>query len=847
MSSPSTPSPGRAVPQPLPVDEAHDAFGDGAALRAIFQPTAVALVGPTADPSTLGHKALAALTSGGFERSLVAIDPHRQDNPFGVRAYRQLEDVPFPVDLAVVATSSDQTLEAIEKCAAAGVKGVVVLSGVDGDEEHCRDLAHRVRERLRRTPIKLIGPGCCALMNPSLNLNVSPGLPLPVAGNVGFIAQSGSLARTIIDWSHKGIVGFSAFVSLGDMVDVGWGNLIDYFGADWSTRAILIHMESVANMGSLLSAARAVALKKPIIVLKAGRSAAAAYAFAWHGNCGVSDDEVFDAALRRVGVIRVDSLEDLFHVADALSKRPPPRGRRLAIVTNAGGPGVLAADHVVTTATLVRQADLASDSPPERSSEQLFDVMGDGSSQPFLRAIEKAVDEPTNDALLVLLVPQAMLDPAKAVEGLVTLQSRNKPVLLCLPDPPGMPAEQEALLRACLPVFSSARAAARTFNYMWRYSHDLEGIYETPELHADPAERDLRQQAGELISRARRNLCDDLPDAESSEVLALYGIPSVGAERQREAQNAGNEHELQVGSRVDPEFGPVLWIGAGGRLADLMSRQTVGLPPLNATLARRMLERSPLFDGLQRLAKRGALNLAAIDAVLVRLSELVVEQPAICEVSINPLLMSADGAVAAGARIRLHGSHIDERDVARPVFRPFPVRYVSSWTTRRGQAVTIRPIRAEDEPLMVDFHGRLSDVAVQLRYYNAVTLARRTSHEALTRVCFVDYDREIALVAERRGADRGEREILAIANLAKLSRKNHGEVAVLVRDDYQQHGLGTELVRRLIEVARDEHIDRVVATTLTENHGMRTVFSRLGFTLSIDGGETRVELDLPRS
>ena len=826
-----------------------DLFGDGDALRAMFQPRTVAVVGPTDEPSTLGHKALAALTRGGFERAIVAVDSRSQSNTFGIPVYREFDDLPDPVDLAVVATKSDETVRAIEKCAEAEVKGVVVLSGTDCTVERQREFERQIRDRLRRTRMKLIGPGCCAWMNPSLGLNVSPGLPMPVAGNLAFIAQSGSLASTIIDCSHKGIVGFSAFVSLGDMVDVGWGNLIDYFGADWTTRAILVHMESIVNMRAFLSAARAVALKKPIIVIKAGRTEAAAHALSWHQHCRVTADDVFDAALRRVGVIRVDSIEELFHLADALSKQPRPKGPRLTIVSNAAGPGVLAADHAVTVATLVPQVDRRTDdrtgAPFTPSTAQPLDVMGDGSSQPFLQAVERAAAEPENDGLLLLLVPQAMSDPAAALEGLLTLDIKDKPALLCLPVPPAISVEQEALLHARLPVFPSTSAAARTFNYMWRYGRELEAIYETPELHADAADHDRRLRAAELIVRARRTGCDVLSDVESREVLALYGIWSPDSNRQPEAE-AGNRYELQIGSRTDPEFGPVLWFGAGGRLADLMSERVMDLAPLNATLGRRMLERSVLFDGLHRLAVRGELDLAAIDAVLVRLSQLAVEQPAIREISINPLWISAAGAVAGDVHIALHGANVHPRDIAKPVFRPFPIQYVSTWTTRLGQAVTIRPIRAEDEPPMVDFHRRLSKSAVHLRYFQMVSLGRRISHEALTRACVVDYDREMVLVAERRDAGYDEHQILAVASLVKSSRRNEGEVAVLVRDDYQRHGLGTELVRKLLEVARDEHLDRVVATTMVDNQGMCNVFHRLGFTLSIADDEARAELDLRR-
>jgi acetyltransferase len=781
---------------------AHDAFGGGGTLHAIFHPTTVAVLGATAESDTLGYRTIARLATGGFESSLVSVDPRERPNEFGIRVYRELEDVPARVDLAVVVTASNETLEAIEKCVRAGVKGVVVLSDMDGTVEHRRQFQHEICERLRRSHTKVIGPGCSALMTPSIGLNVSPGLPMPVAGNVAFITQSGSLATTIIDWSHKGIVGFSAFVSPGDMIDVGWGNLIDYFGGDWETRAILVHMESIVNMRSFLSAARAVALQKPVVVIKAGRTELAARAFPWHRRCRVSDDGVFDAALRRVGVIRVESVEDLFHVADALSKQPRPKGPRLTIVTNAGGPGVLAADHAVKAGTLVPQTDELSESPSDapatRTHVPTLDVLGDGSSQPFLQAVEKAARDPANDALLLLLVPQAMSDPARALQGLLTMEIRDKPALLCLPGT--LAVEQEALLRACLPVFRSVTAAARTFNYMWHYSHDLQAIYETPAFLGDAADRDRKQQAGEVIGCARRALRNVLSDAESREILALYGISGLRHHRQADEQvgrsastaKAGEAYELQIGSRLDPEFGPVLWVAPGGRLADLLSGRVVDLPPLNTTLARRMLERSPLFDGLHRLGVRGVVDLAAIEAALIRLSQLVVEQPTIREVSINPLLTSAEGTFAAAAYIALNGSQANDWDVGMPVFRPFPVQYVSTWTTRWSETVTIRPIRAEDELLMVDFHRRLSESAVHLRYFQVVNLARRTAHEALTRVCFVDYDREMVLVAERRGTDLAERQILAIASLTKLSRRNDAEVAVLVADDFQRHGVGTE-------------------------------------------------------
>jgi acetyltransferase len=340
-----------------------------------------------------------------------------------------------------------------------------------------------------------------------------------------------------------------------------------------------------------------------------------------------------------------------------------------------------------------------------------------------------------------------------------------------------------------------------------------------------------------MVGEAQRAHRDSLSESESKELLALYGIGSGAGE-------GTDGYSLRIGSRVDPEFGPVLWLGAGGRFSELLSAAVVGLPPLNATLARRMLERSPLYDGLEKLARRNAVDLSAIDATLVRLSQVIVEQPAIREVSINPLVVSAGGSFAGNARIALYGAQGGTAEAPKSVFRPFPVQYVSAWATRHGQALTIRPIRAEDEPLMVEFHGQLSDNAVYSRYFQVVKLERRTTHDALIRECYIDYDREMVLVAERRREGPAERQILAIASLTKLPRKNHGEVAVLVRDDCQRHGIGSELVRRLVDVARDEGLDRVFATTMPNNVGMSAVFKRLGFTLSIGADEVRAEFDL---
>jgi len=273
-----------------------------------------------------------------------------------------------------------------------------------------------------------------------------------------------------------------------------------------------------------------------------------------------------------------------------------------------------------------------------------------------------------------------------------------------------------------------------------------------------------------------------------------------------------------------------LMFGSADRGPHAYGDLAIGLPPLNATLARRMLERSKFYVAL--LQEFRAERLPLLEDALVRFSQLVTEQPGIRDFEVDPLLISGEDLVAVGTCCALHDSHISEDELPRPAIRPYPLQYVSSWTMKNGQNVTIRPIRAEDEPLMVKFHERLSDETIYLRYFQKVKLRTRISHQRLSRVCFLDYDREIALLAELRDPKTGECRIIAIATLVKLPSRNDGEVAVLISDDYHRQGLGKELIRRLVGYARDEGLRGVVAETMIENTGMRAVFQKLGFRLS---------------
>jgi acetyltransferase len=754
--------------------------------------------------------------------------------------------------------------------------------------------------------MRLIGPNCLGIMNPAIGLNATFAKDAPQAGNVAFLSQSGALLTAILDWSHREEVGFSAIVSTGSMLDVGWGDLIYHFGDDPHTKSILIYMESVGDARSFLSAAREVALSKPIIVIKAGRSEAASRAAASHTGALTGSDEVLDAAFRRSGVLRVHNIADLFYMAAVLGRQPRPNGPRLTILTNAGGPAVLATDALVANGGEL--AELSPESlrrlneflPTHWSHDNPIDVLGDADSERYARALEVAAQDSNSDGLLVILAPQGMTDPAQIAERLKPYaKGSGKPVLASWMGGNSVAAGEAGLNSAGIPTFSFPDTAARTFTYMWRYTYNLRGLYETPTLsERSEMENASREQVEQIIQKARGQGRVLLSELESKRVLSLYGIPAVEtrvAAREDEAaaiaaligfpvvlkvfsetithktdvggvklnlqdeagvrsayrairasvaEKVGAEHfagvtvqpmvklegyELILGSSVDPQFGPVILFGSGGQLVEVYSDRALALPPLNTTLAQRMMEQTKIFTALKGVRGRQPVNMAALEQVLVRFSQLVAEQPWIAEVDINPLLVSPEQLLALDARIVLHGAAVTLDRLPKPAIRPYPLQYVSSWMMKDGKQVTIRPIRPEDETLMVKLHETLSDRSVYVRYFCSLSLSRRVAHERLLRICFGDYDREMALVAERTDPATGERRIIAVGRLNKLHARNEAEVAVLVSDQYQNLGLGNELLKRVVQIARDEKLSQVSAEMLTDNIAMQSIMRQLGF------------------
>ncbi len=890
-------------------------------LDAIFRPRGVAVIGASEAAGSVGRAILWNLISSPFGGTVFPVNPKRS-HVLGIRAYASVTDLPEVPDLAVVVTPAQAVPDVVSGCGAIGVSAAIVVSaGFREAGEGGLALERELTARARAHRMRVVGPNCLGVMSTVTGLNASFAAGMARPGSVAFISQSGALCAAVLDWSFSENVGFSHFVSVGSMADVGWGDLIDYFGHDARTRSIVIYMESIGDARYFLSAAREVALTKPIIVMKAGRTAAAARAAASHTGALTGSDDVLDAALRRSGVLRVDSVAELFYMAEVLSKQPRPRGPRLTVVTNAGGPGVLAVDALVGSggqlAELGEATVAALDTllPATWSRGNPIDVLGEATPERYARVLEAAAKDPGSDGLLVILAPQAATDPtatAGRIGALATVP--GKPVLASWMGGPGVADGVGILNRHGVPTFPYPDTAARMFAYMWRHSRSLRALYGTPVLPGgqDGAHARAKGRAEAVLLGARASGRTQLTEAESKAVLAAYGIPVVETLVARTADEAvshaiglgfpvvlkvhsptiahkrraggvrlglGDEaavrtgfdgiaravaehageghfqgvtvqpmvkldgHELILGASPDPQFGPVLLFGQGGKYVEASRDRALGLPPLNTTLARRLMEHTRVLDALKGGAGEPSVDLDALDQLLVRFSHLVVEQPWIREIDVNPLVASSDGLLALDARIVVHGPEVREGELPRPAIRPYPAQYIGEFTTRRGQRLLIRPIRPEDEPLIARFHETLSERSVYFRYFHIMKLGQRIAHERLTRICFIDYDRDMALVAEGRDP-AGQPFIVGVGRLTKQRGTNVGEFAVTISDDWQGSGLGTELLRRVVEVGRDEGLDAIVADILPENRDMQRVSEKVGFRCAFDAGEEVVRAHL---
>jgi acetyltransferase len=827
-------------------------------------------------------------------------------------AYPTIDKTPRKVDLAIVATPAHTVPQIVEECGKAGVSGIIITSagfreaGTEGAA-----LEEKILACQRNYGMRIIGPNSFGVIRPKANLYATFGDKRAKQGKIAFISQSAALCAAALDWAQEAQVGFSAVVSTGSMLDVDLGDLIDFFGTDPQTRSIVLYVESIKNARNFMSAARGFARTKPIVVVRAGRFSESVVPAFSHSGSIAGEDAVYDAAFRRAGIVRVEALIDLFNCAEALAMQPNPTGPNLTIITNAGGPGIMATDHLIARGGKLSQLSgetvqaLKRVLPPYCSLLNPIDLFEEATPERFKNTLEICLQDPSSNGYLVIYTPQGTTDPFTVAKVVVDLaRQTKKPILVAL-----MSADvrcyraRKLLLSNGIPVFSTPEQAVSTFMYMYGYTQSLELLYQTPEEFA--IEQTAPATLKAMLKGAYYEGRDVLSLPESLLFLDAYKIPTaktVIAHNAAEAEGLASKlgypvvmkvlspqvshksqiegvalnvcsslevhaqfselakrlkyndkaefqgvvlqpmikkagYELLVGSKKDPQFGSVIVFGMGGTAAELYRDVSIGFPPLNQVLARRLVESTSIYKQASFVGL--PLNVKLLEEILVKFSQIVAEFPEIKEIDINPLIIDEKAAVAVDARVVIDTERLtqDAPYNVHLVIAPYPRKYVMEWKLEDGTSILLRPIKPEDEGRFNELFKSLSAETMRLRFFEII---KEMTHETLTRYCNVDYAREIAIVAE---LNQGGRQMIGGCRVIVDPDGKSGEFALLVGDKWQGFGLGSKLMDSIVEVARDMGLKSVYGYIIASNHRMLNLMSKKGFkTEALDEETVRATL-----
>jgi acetyltransferase len=873
-------------------------------LNKIFRPESIAVIGASSTKGKVGNTVLRNLVEGGFEGAIYPINPKSRDTE-GIPTLPRLTDIPTVADLAIVCTPAETVPQIIRDCGKAGTQGMIILSaGFREMNDQGIQLEKALVDEAKKFPgLRIIGPNCLGVMSPSSKVNASFASGMPRQGRVAFVSQSGALCTAVLDWARQENIGFSHFVSVGNMLDVGFSDLIDYFEQDAMTDAIMMYIESISKAREFISAARAFSRSKPIIACKSGRFAESAHAAASHTGAMAGVDAVYDAAFARGGIIRVFDIEEMFDCVELLAKKRTIGGSRLAIVTNAGGPGVMATDSLLElNGTLAKISSetmhqLNQELPAAWSRGNPIDILGDATPERLGNALQIILVDKEIDAALVMLSPQAMTNPSECAKAVIAAATKfHKPILTSWMGGVTMQAGIELLNEAAIPTYSTPERAIRAFMHLVKYQRLQKLLYQTPHDIALDFDIDRIRVASLMASAA----CEDrivLKENEAKELLELYGIPvakvmlaataneaiecarqigfpvalklvspeithktDVGGvvldlstedavtaafvQIQQRVQKLRPEacfegvsvqpmisyaagRELILGAMRDPVFGSVMLVGAGGVASELIRDRALEFPPLNELLARRMLESLRLWPLLQGYRGRPGIDVDRLVEVMMRLSYLIADHPEIAELDVNPLLVTPERSVALDARVILtpNSAYRSTRRHSHLVIRPYPSEFLRNVKLKDQTSVLLRPIKPEDEPMWTDL---ISSCSVETLHSRFQCLFNPRSHELASRFCFVDYDRELAIVAELQNP-QGKMQLIGIGRLVADADHQNAELAILVGDLWQGNGLGSLLTDYCLEICKAWGIRLVTAETSPSNYRMLHVFERRGF------------------
>jgi acetyltransferase len=861
-------------------------------LNCFFSPKSIAVIGASGNKASLGALIFQNLTEG-FQGLVVPVNEFHQTVQ-GVKAYPSVGKIPQKIDLAVVATPAHTIPQIIEDCGESGVSGVIIVSaGFSESDPVGQKLRKQIIERKGKHGTRILGPNSLGVIRPKNNLNATFGDKRAVPGKIAFISQSAALCGTVLDWSQETKVGLSAVVSVGFMVDVDISELIEYFGADSQTRAIMLYVESIKNVRSFMSAARGFARSKPIVIVKAGRFSKKGSLTLVNG-VQLTEDVLYDAAFRRIGVVRVDEVNELFDCAKSLQMQPNPKSSNLTIITNADGPGVLAADQLALKgghlAFISKASALALKCilPYYCTLSNPVDLLEEAPPQRFHDALQVCLNDPEIDSVLLIYSPQGVTKPVTVANIAVDLsRDTGKTVLVTLLGEDQECQEARRILQLNnIPTFKTAEEAVAAFMNMYTYTQNLELLYQTPEEIELKLDKPLHLKG--MMRRAVNDGKDVLNLQESLALLESYKIPTAKTSIAKTAKEASgiaskigyplilkalrtsetsgnrltteaysnrditkkfnqlkreiesnnieefqgiviqpiqpaNVFKLFLALRKHPLFGPFIVLARISETLGALRDIVVGFPPLNQVLAKRLMETAKLDQ--TELLGSAAFKASVVEQVLVRFSQLVLDFPEVKEINIYPLTVCGSEVVADDASVTLDLSKVIREQAEHDehlIIAPYPKKYVTKRQLKNGFSVVFRPVKPEDEFRFNELFKSLSQESVRFRFFQII---RELSHDTLSRYCNLDYDREIAIVAELPEDGR----LIGVVRLIIGSDGKTGEFAITVTDAWHGLGLGSKLMEYIIQIANDLKVEAIYSMVSSENYKMVNLCGKMGF------------------
>ncbi len=870
-------------------------------LNRFFTPKSVAIVGASERENSVGYRLLLNMQEAGFTGGLYPVN-NKRDQLLGLTAYPDLNAVPEDLDLVVIATPAPSVPGIVRQCGEKGVTSVIIITAGFGElGSEGKRLQQEVLDIAHRYSIRIIGPNCLGVICPSGQLNATFGDGTVKDGNLALLSQSGAVCTAILDWAKVQDIGFSTVVSMGGAADIDFGEVLDYLATDSKTTGILMYVEGIRDARRFLSGLKAAARLKPVILIKSGRHEAGCKAAMSHTGAMVGGDNVFDAAIARAGVVRAYSITELFSAARVLANNYVVGNDRLAIITNAGGPGVMSTDRAEDVGVHIAELSPASIEalnevlPVHWSHANPIDILGDATSERYQKALDICLKDKNIDGVLVILTPQAMTNPTQVAECIIEgAKASKKPVLASWTGGARVQEGRNLFANSKVAHFNTPETAVNAFAFLANYAQNQILLKQIPSPSAELAQPDV-EGSRLIIERVLSEGRQVLTTQESKAILAAFHIPvtqtikvssakdaMIAAETLRfpvvlkvnmaefshksdiggvrlninsvqdvsrnykEMEDAIKQlhpeitevgmtvepmfrsksgRELMIGVVRDPVFGPAISFGLGGTMVEILKDNAVALPPLNAYMVEQMIAKTKAAKYLETFRQLPAANKKALIDVLLNISTMVSELPEILELDINPLIVDEHGVMAVDARIKAEVSH-QLSPYSHMAIHPYPHELIQYFQLTNGVNITIRPIRPEDAVLEKNFHQRLSE---RTKYFRFMQALHELTPEMIVRFTQIDYDREMAFVAVTE--DKSMPSELGVGRYLMNPDGNSVEFALVVADDCQCLGIGSRLMKALMQTAKAKGMSFFEGEVLAVNKPMLSLVTKLGFSI----------------